>query len=393
MSLIKYAAFPTARMSVFYMASDYADLAVIDFSTNGHGLYNYGHLPRLNPSVPYVLGKRIYSVHLTEVDIALGDTSRLFLAVEEAMNAGFRNVLLMPSSIAAVIGFDLDAYADEASRKFGINVFAVHAGLSDDFYIGSERFLQAAAKTFCKSSAKSDKTYNLLGGSPSWQAKASHRALNEALEKRVGLVNLFDNLNSSEIIAWSDAASACLNIVTSESAVPAAEYIKEKFGIPYVLFNVLGKKSEVEFFDGIAKRFGCSYEPNDDSAYDFVTLQMTNILAVNNPKIVCYADIDRLSRLKAFFKELDFEVTCFCSHKTKRFPTIYPDAFIEKYRSDNVTVLSYDSICRHFSHSVEIDQLGIDYRLQTPLYKPDWGINGAYRLCERLSDVVFGQTD
>lgn len=393
MSLIKYAALPTARMSVFYIASNYTDLAIIDFSTSGHGLYNYGHLPRLSPSVPYDLEKRIYSVHLTEVDIALGDTSRLFLAVEEAKNAGFKNVLLLPSSIAAVIGFDLDAYADEASRKYGVNVFAVHTDLSDDFYVGSWCFMLTAARTFCKSAAKSDKTFNLLGGSPSWQAKASHRALSGALEKRLGLDCVFDNLNIGEINAWSSAASASMNIVTSESALPAAEYIKVKYGTPYVLFGALGRKSQNEFFAGIAKHFGCSYEPDDDGAYDFVTLQMRNILAVNNPKIVCYADIDRINRLKSFFCELDFEATYFCSHKNDFFPTVAPDAFIEKYRGSDLTVLSYDSICRLFPHSVEIDQLGIDYRLQTPLYKPDWGTDGAYRLCERLCDVVFGQSD
>ena len=49
MPLNKYAAFPSARMEAFYLASRYRDLAIIDFSTNGHGVYNYGHLMRLAP--------------------------------------------------------------------------------------------------------------------------------------------------------------------------------------------------------------------------------------------------------------------------------------------------------------------------------------------------------
>ena len=99
MPLTKYAAFPSARMEAFYLASRYRDLAIIDFSTNGHGVYNYGHLMRLAPGRAQ---SAFYSVPLTEVDIALGNFSRLYTAAEEAARDGYKNILLLPSSISSV---------------------------------------------------------------------------------------------------------------------------------------------------------------------------------------------------------------------------------------------------------------------------------------------------
>ena len=51
MPLIQYACLPTARMEMFYSAMRYPDLAVLDFSMNGHALYNYGSLPWLSEQV------------------------------------------------------------------------------------------------------------------------------------------------------------------------------------------------------------------------------------------------------------------------------------------------------------------------------------------------------
>ncbi|MBS6474468.1 MAG: hypothetical protein KH354_00550 [Clostridiales bacterium] len=390
MSLIKYATFPTARMSVFYMVTGYKDLAVIDFSTNGHGLYHYGHLPRLQPYVPCDIEKRFFSTHLTEVDIALGDTHRLFRAVEEAVNSGYHHVLLMPSSIAAVLGLDLESYAAELSLAFGVNVFTVSVGFHDDFYSGRENILHTLATFFCKTKSPSEQNfYNLLGGSPLWQAKESHRVLSMMLKERLGLDNGFDSLNADRAALWSEAASARLNIITSESAIPAAEYLYKKFGTPYLMFNALGKRAEDAFLEHVANFFDTSYLAEEDTTYDFVLLQMKNILAVNHPKIICYADIDCLSRIKKFFDELDFDITYFCSHQNREYPVLSPDQLIETYLHENVTVISYDRVCRYFSHAVEIDRLGVDFSLQTPLYKPDWGKQGAYLFCENLSAAVF----
>lgn len=389
MPLVKYAALPTARMSIFYAAVVYRDLAVIDFSTNGHGLYNYGHLLRLQPFFPDNAAARIFSTHITEVDIALGDRSRLDNAIREATEAGFRHILLMPSSIAAVLGFDLESDAVRLSRDFGVDVFTVPAGLNTDFYAGQTAFLLAMSRHFCGDGNGAHRDYQLLGGAPSLQARRSHDALSALLKDRLGLACGFDSLNATSVEDWAHANDAEISIVTAQSAVPTARHLQEKYGIPYCFACGLGRCEEEKFLEQVAAHFGLDGSARHDETYAFVLMQMKNILAVNRPAIVCYADVDRLLALSAVFEELETEVEMICSHENERYLHLLPDDFITRYAPRDVVVISYDRVCRAFPRAVEVDQMGLDFRLQTPLYRPDFGVQGAYLLFEQLSELFF----
>ncbi len=388
MPLIKYAALPTARMSVFYLASYYKDIAVVDFSTSGHALYNYGHLNRLEPLLENA-DRRIFSTHLSEVDIALGDTKRLYKATEEAVNSGYTNILLMPSSIASTLGLDLESYANELSNTFNVNVFTVNVGLNDDYYKGREDYLMSMRR-FCKDrdSSKSN-TYNLLGGTPSYVARQNHKAIADLIKGRLNIECNFDNLNASRACDWNKAGRAKLNVVTTKSAVKIAEYFKNIYGIPYIFACGWGKASEDMFLAKTASFFDVKYDVKLDNTYQFVMIQLRNILLMNRPKIVCYGDIDKLISIKAFLEELSIQAEYYCSHKTDDYKYVLSDEFIEKYASSDNVVISYDRICRQFKKYVEIDDMGLDYRLLTPLSKADFGIEGAYRFAESLSKLFF----
>ena len=122
MPLKKYISLPTARMQMAYSLSQYRDVAVLDFSTAGHGVFHYGHLPWIQP-LPQ--NENLYTTHLTEIDLALGDNSRLVSAVEELAERGYTNLFLLPSSLGSVLGFDLQAMAEELSARFRIRILTV----------------------------------------------------------------------------------------------------------------------------------------------------------------------------------------------------------------------------------------------------------------------------
>ena len=199
MPLNKYAAFPSARMEAFYLASRYRDLAIIDFSTNGHGVYNYGHLMRLAPGRAQ---SAFYSVPLTEVDIALGNFSRLYTAAEEAARDGYKNILLLPSSIGSVLGFDFKAYAEDISRVSGVNMFTLPLKLSDDFYSGREAFLFSMVRFVGKEKSFAESAFNLLGGDATYQAQCDHIYLSELIESSFGLKLNIDSTRNERVEAW-----------------------------------------------------------------------------------------------------------------------------------------------------------------------------------------------
>ena len=80
MPLKKLFCLPSARSAMYYCAVQFKDLAILDRSTFGHALYNYGHLTRLATRFE---GGNAFSTHLTQAEIIFGDDSRFFNAVGE----------------------------------------------------------------------------------------------------------------------------------------------------------------------------------------------------------------------------------------------------------------------------------------------------------------------
>ena len=199
MPLIQYACLPTARMEMFYSAMRYPDLAVLDFSMNGHALYNYGSLPWLSEQV---VSRQSYSTHMTELDIALGDTGRLRRAAEELREKGFRQAFLMPSSVASVLGLDLKALCEELSGP-NFTLFTAPARMDADFFAGSEQLSLALARQFARPEEKAGKSgFCLLGGFFSSASGHDNAYITEAIEGALGIPLAFDNLNPRSILDW-----------------------------------------------------------------------------------------------------------------------------------------------------------------------------------------------
>ena len=385
MPVVKYVALPTARTEAFNQTTQYTDLAVLDFSTQGHGVYNFGNLTRLEPLPIF---KTAYSTHITEVDIALGDMSKLKNAVKSLVNNGYKNIYLMQSSLASVLGIDLESYAEECSMEFGVHVFTSQARLHDDCFVGAQEILYALSD-FATDSAIQKDGFNLLGGRLTPENKENHKYLAKLIEKEFKLPLKFDSLNADLLSDWKDVSSARLNVVTAKTAIKTAESLKAKFGIPYVYFLPFGKESEERGLSKIAKVINGDYTATDDKVYDFAFMQFRNIIQENAPKIVCYSDADRLHGLKEFFTEIGGSVEYVCSHADDEFKFMDINDFIEKYANLDCFVLSYDRVCKYMKKSVSLENLGLDYKLLTPLRNVTCGKEGAYRLMEKTADILF----
>ncbi len=379
MPVKKYAATPTARMQTLYAASEYKDLAVLDFSTGGHGVYNNGHLPWITP---WSDKRNIFSTHITEVDISLGDTSRLFRAAEELKKLGYKHIYLMPSSLASVLGFDLDALATEISDTLGINAFTVPARLNDDFYAGLGAFTLALAKRFGSEKADGKSGFNLLGGITG-QDEQNHRYLRELISRELNLKPNFDSAAAVSLSEWGAVTSAEINVVTSKYAVKTAEYYLKNFAVPYVYCRPLGKSGEDEALSLIAEKLGKKYKAKFDPVYDRAKLQIKNILEFNKPEIACYCNTDVLVSLRSFFDDIGYKAEYFCTHAGGDFAYSDADEFIERYKDK--FVLSSDRVCSFVPRSVVAEKSGLDFCFAVPLPDAYVGKEGAYRLMQSLA--------
>lgn len=385
MGLRKYGGAPTARMQMYYLAARYHDLAVLDDSTGGHALFNYGHLGWTN-QMPYP--ENLFSTQRSETDLVTGDNKPLFQAVDEILKQGYKSIFLMPSALSEVMGMDLVGNAAEIKEKTGAEVFTVRTKLNADYYAGAGQFYAALADQVSCAEGKRPFSYNILGGYQYADA-INHTYIADLLETLSLELNV-DVQNSTSFQHLKELPRAALNIVTNQFALKAAKQLERSCGTPYLYFNPFSPAEEHRLLACVAELMGKKYAaPAVDGIYQNLSAQLRNILAVTSPEIVCYADVDRLFWLEGFFNELGYDAAYLCSHKKAKYPYITPDEMISKYKDK--LVLSSDRICRNIPNSIAIDESGLEYRIHLPLNDYTVGTDGAYRFIKQLGETLLAR--
>lgn len=101
MPLNKYGTFPNGRINIFNHYILFDDVAILDFSTCGHGVYDYGNLSRL---FYQRIDKSCYNANLNEIDLSLGQTEKAFSACEEIIkDKNIKHIFIMPSALSSNI--------------------------------------------------------------------------------------------------------------------------------------------------------------------------------------------------------------------------------------------------------------------------------------------------
>ncbi len=383
MGLKKNGCLPTARMQMYYLTAKFRDLAVLDYSTRGHALFNYGHLAWTSP-VPQP--ENLFSVQVGETDLVTGDSKKLFQCVDEILAKGYRHIFLMPSAISEVMGIDLEGCAAEIAERTDADVFAVKAKLNADYYEGAEKLYAALAKKIPAPCEKKRGTYNILGGLR-YADEINHAYIAKLME-RLSMTCNADVHTAASLESLKSLPCAELNLVTSGFALRAAKQLQREYGTPYLYFNPFSPAEENRLLAEAAALTEREYTaPCSDGIYEALSAQLRNILAVTKPQIVCYTDTDRLFALEGFFGELGFTAEYFCSHKKGKYPYAEPDEVISSCRDK--MVLTYDSLCRKLPRALAVDESGLEYKIHLPLQDYTIGKDGAYRLIKLLGEALL----
>lgn len=390
MSLKKYAALPSSRMQIFYNLSQYKDLAIVDFSTSGHALYNYGHLGWTGKD----MNNNIFSVHLTEVDISLGDFSKLYNAVDNIVNDyHYKNIFITPSSLACVIGIDIHQHIYTLSQKYNINIATIDTALYDDFYAGLQQsieYLSRYSEDKRLPYKSNDKVCSILGGY-TIQDKHNNKYVANLLKKYFDIDTIFDSMSCQKLYDWTNVPQSNIIIVTSIFALDIAKHYCQQYNIPYIYFSSLSMTAENKFVTQVSDVLNIPFDSDMQkqalAEYTNIANQMKNILSISPLNIICYTYVDQLKQLQTYFEELDIQVTLICSHKNCYFEYMDINDFIQKQY--NGLILSYDKVCEYYNNSIAITNLALDYKLNVPLQDATIGVEGMYRLSKALSDKLL----
>ncbi len=179
-------------------------------------------------------GGRCVSVVLDGHDVTFGSAPKMHKAFKEIM-AEYKPecVFLVTTCVVEIIGDDYDAIADELSAEYGVPVLSVHTEhfKCEDHLPGLERTITVCLDMM-EPREKGD-TVNVLGQRMGeFNTTELYKMLVNAGVK-VGM-QLPSGTTVDEI---KNAASARVNIVVNDIALPLAKKMQSSFGVPYVHFN------------------------------------------------------------------------------------------------------------------------------------------------------------
>ena len=373
MPLNKYGIFPNGRINLYNHFIMFNDVAILDFSTCGHGVFDYGNLSRL---FYQKLDKHSYTADLNEIDLSLGQVNKAFLTCEEIIkNKDFKHIFIMPSSLSVTLGFDINALCYDIQEKYHVNTSTIFLNLNDDFYYAETLFYNYLFKYI--KLEQSDK-YNLIGDEVSNTNILKHQKIKKILKEKYNLECMFDSLSFNELNDLH--LSNKLNIITSNSAIDLAK----KLNIPYVFLNSLDEENDKLFFE---KGLNIPFKINEN--VDYIYFQFKNIIKMTNKMIVCYLNIDHLEMLNNFFSYLDINIELIATHKNNKYKYMSMDNFIDLYKEKEYIVISNERVQKYLKDCISLEYVALDYKLLTPFEQTYIFYDDGIVLLEKLVSLII----
>ena len=382
MSLNKYGTFLNARMAIYQHLLLFKDVAILDCSTSGHAVYNYGHLARI---FSHRIEKTPYTTNFNEYDLALGRFDSVYQAVEEIKeNKENQLIFLMPSSLSSVLGIDLKALADDITSQKEIETFTISVDLNDDFYKGEIAFYSSL---FPYIHTKNSPCYNLIGDELNHRNRIKHKKIKHLLKEKLNLECLYDSLDFNSLSTLT--ISNKINIVTSQSALFLAKELFEKKGIPYVFFNNLEKNEEEKQLNEIAKLLKIDFQKSPNEEDEYIKAQFYNIVQATQIQFVAYLNIDHLEAIKALFHSINIPIECYATHKNSSIPYCSLTEFIDCFAHQDVIILSNERVQKYCKKGIDVEYLGLDYQLLIPNNYEYSNKEGGYLLLQQIIKLIF----
>ena len=233
--------------SVFH---DLGALTVIHDASGCTGTYTGYDEPRWFGSA-----SPVFCSGLREMDAIMGDDEKLLGKIEAALtDADVSCIVIIGSPVPMIIGFDFAGFAALAEKRTGLPCLAFpatglayhDAGQKAAYLAIAERFLSDAGVPAASG------TVNILGASPlDGFDDAKLDALIALLQSgglRAGAVWGM----RSDLAALRRTPAAAVNWAVNAAAIPLAEYLRRRFGTPFVAGMPLGAGETERIISGLA---------------------------------------------------------------------------------------------------------------------------------------------
>lgn len=220
---------------------DLGGISVIHDASGCTGNYTGYDEPRW-----YGSSAKVFCSGLREIDAVLGNDDKLInniLKAGELIHPSIYTVIGSP--VPMVIGTDMKGIAHEIEERTGVPAFGFDTNGLGLYNKGISMALCELIKYFTKQShEKITRGINILGTTPlDLSANSNADDLKERLETW-GFQVIGRMMMGASVEQIQELTKAQVNLVVTESGWNAAQMLKVKYGIPYVVGMPLGKEQE-----------------------------------------------------------------------------------------------------------------------------------------------------
>lgn len=202
----------------------------------------------------YDFDSMVYISALTETEAVMGDDNKLVNDIISAANdLSPKFIAISGTPIPMMAGTDLKAIARVVEAKTGIPSFGFKTNGMHSYIDGAAEAFLGIAQRFIKENIKKtgSLSVNILGLTPlDFSVNSTVSSIKNVLTKN-GIEIVSSWAMGSELCEIEHSAAAHVNLVVSQCGMKAAEYMKQKFDIPYVAGVPIGEKLTQKLIDDI----------------------------------------------------------------------------------------------------------------------------------------------
>lgn len=256
MSLTRYLPLPSDRMGILWSLLSVDGSIVVEYGPAGTTHFSmslYGELGVDHEN-------RLFTTHMSEEDVIMGDVSRLEQAIAEVDEAYEPKVIfVVASSITAVIGTDLKGVCNYMQDKVRARLIGLEqGGFRGDYSAGLAAAYRMLAEEFPEQGIRTpDPTYNLLGVSQgSYRAKSDVWELQELLFQAYGWRQKACYCCDTSVEQLRESGGAWVNLVLRGEAAGAAQIMEKTCGIPWIQGVPYGYRGTMEWLESLEASAG-----------------------------------------------------------------------------------------------------------------------------------------
>lgn len=340
MSLVRFLPTPSDRMGIIWSLLAVQGAIVLEYGPAGTTHYSMG----LYGGLGLRFQNRMFTTHMSEDDVVMGDVTRLEDAIVELDKSYAPKVIfVVASSVTAVIGTDIKGVCRYMQNEVKAKLVAFEqGGFRGDYSIGLAETYKLLVRNLPKKDvAQEAGVYNIIGASAwryrmasdIWEVKS---LLDEALGLSCNACLCYD----TSVEELEDMGLAQVNIVLGNEGLAAAKYLQEKFGTPYVYAVPYGYNGTLSFLAQVGEAVG--REPDSMVLLRLQTkekslsrLSLFTMMGNNKPKkAVVKGDYDLVQGVSAFLEQGGITVLHkMCAHSLKAIAE--PAAAVEAYAEES----------------------------------------------------------